>query len=78
MQICVVRNNLNNFGRLCVPREKKRITYLFKWVIFLVFSTFFKAIKIKKRRYFEVMLAIYLKTLCRMLFPEKQLEMRIM
>ena len=62
-----------------VYREKRsEQSYLFKWVIFLVFSTFFKAIKIKKRRYFEVMPAIYLKTLCRMLFPEKQLEMRVM
>ena len=75
MQKRVVKNNLNNFGTLHIPKEQKRASYLFKSVIFLEFPTFFKVIKILKRRYFEVMLAIYLKALCAMLFPEKQLEM---
>ena len=52
-------------------KNRSEQSYLFKWDIFLVFPTFFKAIKIKKRRYFEVMLAIYLKTLCAKLFAVK-------
>ena len=62
MQKRVVKNNLNNFGTLHIPKEQKRASYLFKSVIFLEFPTFFKVIKILKRRYFEVMLAIYLCT----------------